>query len=600
MIRLQDLTGERGALREAYDSLRQHLVAVMLFSAAVNVLYLAPSLYMLQVYDRVLLSGSQITLFFLTVALFVALLVLALLDETRAGILARGAIRLERRLGPLVMRASLGEGNSPRPRMSIGLRDLDTVKQAAGGAPILALLDAPWAPIYLLVCFVIHPVIGGVVLIGCIVLAFLALANEQASRKGLEATIRDTQIAYSVLEGDQQAADAARALGMQSAIVARHTRERERLASAQTRLAFTGSRYSALIKFVRLFWQSLVLGAGALLAIDQLISPGQLIAGTVLATRAFAPIEQVVGSWRMLAQALVAMKSLRTLLDRPVDDVEPTRLPNPKGDLRLENVTVTLPGQDRPTVANVSLRIGPGEVIGVIGNSGAGKSTLARLAAGALTPDQGVVRIDGADMRQWDPELLGPHIGYLPQDVGLLTGTVADNISRLRRYLGQAMEELSPHIVQAAKAAGAHDMILKLRAGYDSPIGPGGRGVSAGQAQRIGLARAFFGAPSVLILDEPNAHLDNEGEAALVQALEGARKAGAAILVVSHRPGLLNITDKILVMRDGRAEMFGPRAEVFARMARAQGVRPAIAPGQNAPTPVATPPDADASSGMQA
>jgi ATP-binding cassette subfamily C protein len=300
-VRLKDVTGERGALREAYDSLGQHLGAVLLFSAAVNMLYLAPSLYMLQVYDRVLLSNSQMTLLFLTFALFLGLLVLALLDEARAGVLARGAIRLERRLAPLVMRAALEVGNGPRPRMSVGLRDLDTVKQAAGGAPILALLDAPWAPIYLIVCFVIHPVIGGVVLLGCGVLAMLALANEQASRSGLEATIRDTQMSYTVLEGDQQAADAARALGMQSAIVARHTRERDRVASAQTRLSITSSRYSALIKFVRLSCQSMVLGAGALLAIDQMISPGQLIAATVLATRAFAPIEQIVGSWRFFS-----------------------------------------------------------------------------------------------------------------------------------------------------------------------------------------------------------------------------------------------------------------------------------------------------------
>ena len=289
------------------------------------------------------------------------------------------------------------------------------------------------------------------------------------------------------------------------------------------------------------------------------------------------------------------MKSLRALLDRPDGETASTQLPAPRGDLRLENVSVTLPGQERPTIANLSLQIAAGEVIGVVGNSGAGKSTLARLAAGALTPDEGVVRIDGADIRQWDPELLGPHIGFLPQDAALVMGTVADNISRLRRYLGQPMAQLSGPIVQAAKTAGAHDMILKLRAGYESPIGPGGRGVSAGQAQRIGLARAFFGGPKVLILDEPNAHLDTDGEAALVQALEGARRAGAAILVVSHRLGLLNIADKILVLRDGRMEIFGPRTDVFARMARAQGVRPAIAPGA-----AATEAAALTSSGMQA
>ncbi|MBB4099238.1 type I secretion system permease/ATPase [Sphingomonas kyeonggiensis] len=557
---------------------RRHLLAVAVFSALLNLLYIAPTLYMLQVYDRVVPTRGLQTLAFLTLVLLFALATLALLDGIRARLLVRAGVQLDAALAPQILDATLGRPDLPVARQA--LREFDTMRATLSGAGVLALFDAPWVPIYILVCFLVHPWLGLVAILGCAVLPLIAWANERSTRKRLDRAQKIAALSYAHQDAALGSSDSIRALGMRRAMVARQLRQREAMLDAQTEAGFATGGYLTATKFVRLALQSLALGLGALLAVDNLISGGAIFAASFLIARALAPIEQLIGTWRAIVQAHQAYRSLSLLLDGTAEAGEPTRLPPPRGAVTLENVTVLNDARDGAVLNSVSLRIAPGEVVAVVGPSGAGKSTLVRTIAGALLPDHGTVRFDGASATDWEPEVLARYIGYLPQDFALFAGTVAENVARFSGELGEDRSAIDAAVIAAAEKVGADALIRRLPRGYEHALKLRGAGLSAGQAQRIALARAVYRDPPILILDEPNAHLDAEGDSALIAALGALKAEGRTILIVSHKLGILPVVDRILVLREGRVEMFGPRDEVLPkitppalRVARAAGAQ---------------------------
>jgi ATP-binding cassette subfamily C protein len=549
-------------LRAALSACRRHIGFVILFSACLNLLYLAPSLYMLQVYDRVLTSGGLLTLVYISLVLAASLLVLAFLDGTRMRLLLAMARRFERLLAPPVLLAALQrEGRSAAGSAHV-LREFDALRSAITGPPAVAAVDAPWAPVYIAVCFLIHPWIGALALVGGLALVAIAYVNHRAMHGALKTNEHAAGAMYGLQIADANHSDAARALGMQNALVARQMRLRSEMTDALNRSGATNAFYSASTRFARLFLQSASLGLGAYLALQQEISAGGIIAASILTARAFAPLELIVGAWRQFEQARQAYGIINEVLKTQETQRDYTALPAPRGVLAVENVAVRAPGGDRFLLTNVNFKAEAGDIVGVIGPSGAGKTTLMRIISGAWPPDAGAVRLDGAKLSDWDPERLGPYIGYLPQEVALFGGTVGQNICRF----AAASPETDAAIVEAAKAAGAHDMILALPRGYDTEIGASGRGLSAGQAQRVALARALFGDPVLLVLDEPNAHLDQDGESALIEALKQASARGVCSIVVAHRTGFMNIANKLMAVNAGRIEAFGPREQVLARL----------------------------------
>lgn len=551
-------------MRHAFALCRRHFVAAAGFSALVNLLYIVPTLYMLQVYDRVVPTQGLQTLLFLTLVLLFALATLSLLDRVRARLLVRAGVQLDATLAPLILDATLGRPDLPAARQA--LRDFDAMRATLTGPGILALFDAPWMPIYILACFLVHPWIGLVALLGSTVLPSIALIASRATRSRLEHAQAVAGTSYASQDALLGGADSIRALGMRRAMVSRQMRRREAMLTAQTEASFAGGGYLTATKFARLSLQSLALGLGALLAVDNRISGGAIFASSFLIARALAPIEQLIGTWRTTVQSRQSYRSLSALLSGADIHADATRLPPPKGRIALEGVTVLDDSRQTAIVNTVSLAIEPGEVVAIVGPSGAGKSTLVRVIAGALLPDRGIVRFDGADARDWDPERLAASVGYLPQDSVLFAGSVAENIARFAADTGADREEVDAAVVAAAERVGADALIRRLPDGYDHQLRLDGRGVSAGQAQRIALARAVYGDPAILVLDEPNAHLDAEGDAALVAALAELKAQGRTILIVSHKLGILPVVDKMLLLRDGRAELYGPRDEVLAKI----------------------------------
>jgi len=415
-------------------------------------------------------------------------------------------------------------------------------------------------------------------LVGGAILFALAILNERDSRPRLKRAIQSTNAAYSAQEGIAGQTEVVRALGMRQASINRQSAQREAATSQYADAQFNGGKYSGIIKFLRLTMQSLALGLAAYLAVKGEISPGAIIAASVLLSRAVAPIELLVGAWPNLTQARASWKTLTDLFVATAGVEHPrTALPAPAGKLALEGVTVRFPDTEAPQLRQVSLTLQPGQTLGVVGPSGSGKTTLARVIAGALAPTMGVVRLDGAEYDARDSDELARYIGYLPQNPSLFAGTIKDNISRFASALGASPAEVDARAVAAAQAAGAHDMILRLAHGYDTQLGPFGTGVSAGQGQRIALARALYGDPVLLVLDEPNSNLDQDGEVALMTAILAAAARGAAVVVIAHRAGVLSRVDRLVTMRDGVVQLEGPREDVLTRMratAPAVGARP--------------------------
>jgi PrtD family type I secretion system ABC transporter len=558
-------TSPSHAVAKAVQSLRSHVMLVVGFSAGINLLYLAPSLYMMQVYDRVLPTSGLLTLLMLSIVLLVAFAVMGSLDALRGRLLARASLRVERLAAEPIMRQVFAARRAQAGGHT-GIRDLDTLRNGLASPAMIGLLDIPWTPLFILICFVIHPAIGILAVAGAALIFALALINERSSRGAIQGLSQESSNFFAGHEADLGMAETMHALGAESAMTRRRIAARGALVEAQTQSAFGNANYSALTKAVRQVLQSAALGLGCYLAVEQQMSPGAIIAATILTARAFAPVEQIVGGWRQLGMALQAYRDLRQLLEGASDETERTPLPAPRGRIQLDHVSAAAPGGRVTVLEYVSFAAQPGEIVGIIGPSGAGKTTLARILANATQPMTGAIRIDGAKYSDWDPEALAKHIGYLPQRIDLFDGTISENISCFARLNGEPMDEVGPKVVDAARIAAAHEMILGLPEGYETRLGFNGAGVSPGQAQRIALARALYGDPRIVILDEPNSHLDSEGEAALVHALNALRSRGAACFIVAHRSGVVNALDKLVVLAGGRLIDFGPRADVITRL----------------------------------
>jgi ATP-binding cassette subfamily C protein len=556
-----------GPLAVALQACRRHFVSAAVFSALLNLLFIAPMLYMLQVYDRVVPTQGGVTLLFLTLVLVLSLGTLSLLDYVRSRLLVRASARLDRQLAGAILNATLARPEQGHQRIAKQVvREFDTLRQGLTGPGMISLFDAPWTPIYILISFLIHPYVGLLAAFGALVLLVLAWRNEVSTREPLQRANQAAGHAYASHEFSAASADVVRALGMRRAMVGRHLEERNVMMALQTGASFAASGWTALSKFFRLLLQSLALGMGAMLAIRNEISPGAIFASMFIVGRALAPIDQVIGAWKSIVQARGAYRTLQELFSQTPPDVAVTQLPAPTGRLQVEQVTVIKPTQDGAILNNISFNVDPGDVVGIVGPSGAGKSTLVRMLAGAGVPDRGSIRFDGAEQRDWDPERLAGYIGYMPQEAALFAGSIKDNITRFRSILGGDPRLIDSMAVDAAQLAGAHELILRLPGAYDYQLSLGGRGLSAGQAQKITLARALFAVPKYLILDEPNAHLDAEGDQQLVAALTELKKRGTTILLVAHRLSVLPVIDKLLVIKDGRLELYGPREEVMRRI----------------------------------
>ena len=568
-------------LAEALKACRTHFVWAAVFSALVNLLYLTPTLYMMQVYDRVVPTGGLTTLVLITVVALFALAALSGLDWLRGRLMLRAGLRLDRMLsGKVLSRVMDLQSKAPNTH---ALREFDNVRGAIGGQGMLALFDAPWTPIYLACCFLLHPLIGLLTLVGGLILFILAWLNERDTRPRLNRAIQSQNHAYSAQESIAGQSEVVRALGMRQSSIARQIDQRQHATAAQADAQLAGGRYSGAIKFLRLVMQSAALGLAAFLAVKGDITPGSIIAASVLLSRAVAPIELLVGVWPSLVQAVASWKTLTDLFAGTASvDRERTALPAPRGRLQVEGITVKFPDTEVPQLRTVAFALQPGQTLGIVGASGSGKTTLARVVAGAIKPQAGAIRLDGAEYDARDGDELARHIGYLPQVPSLFAGSIKDNISRFATATGVPQDVADASAVKAAMAAGAHELILRLPKGYDTVLGPFGQGLSAGQAQRVALARALYDEPVLLVLDEPNSNLDQEGEAALMQAILGAAARGAAVVVIAHRAGVLARVDRLLVMRDGVVQQEGPREEVLAKM-RATAGRPVTPTGQIQP-----------------
>jgi len=550
-------------LADALADCRQHFVAAAVFSLLINLLYLAPTIYMLQVYDRVVPTGGKTTLLFVTMALALALLTLSLLDMVRNRLLVRASQRIDALIVPRILRQMMATDSAAAGQ---AMRDFDSVRTAMATPAIAAIFDAPWTPVFLLVAFMLHFWIGILAIFASLLLVTVAWANQRATQKNMEIATAAMASAHNSQQAAATHGTTIKALGMTGAMVERQLGHR-RIGLANTIHAqFAGSRLTAISRFLRLFVQSAALGLGALLAIAGEISAGAIIASSVLLSRALQPIESIIGAWSSLAAARAAGQRLSRVLENLEEQRIHTALPQPQGVLSVEEVG--LRGRDgRTLLLNMNFKAEPGQILGIIGPSGSGKTTLGKILVGALQPTIGAVRLDGARLTDWDPDELGQHIGYMPQEPSLFEGTIKENIARFERgSTTDDARQIDEAVVSAAKEAGVHELILQLPQGYDSPLGLMGQGLSAGQAQRVALARALYGNPKLLVLDEPNAFLDQAGEAALVGAIGKARARGATVMVIAHRQGVLATVDRLLVLEDGRPKLIGPAKEVVARL----------------------------------
>ena len=541
---------------------RGYFVTAAIFSLGINLLYLAGPLYMLQVYDRVISSASEITLVMLTIALLMAFLALAGLDVVRARVLTRASIRLDQRIAARVVAAIIDRPANMTGARSQLLRDFDAFRQFVTGMGIHAIFDLPWAPICIAVIFVLHPALGAFALGSAILLIVMALINEWVVRRPITESNEAASRNYSFTEMSLRNTEVVRAMGMTDGLLKRWGRDRIRMIERQVVASDRAATLQSIIRFLRLSMQPIILGLGAYLVIERLATIGTMFAASILLGRALQPVEQIVGSWRNLVSARAAFLRVRELLAANPPREDGLLLPRPKGRLSVESLTFVPPLSSKPILRSVVFGIEPGEVLGIIGPSGAGKSTLARHIVGVLSPTAGAVRLDGADVAYWAGTSSGQHLGDLPQDIELFADTVAANISRFQ-------EGRDDEAILAARMVGVHDMILRLPAGYDTQVGDGGTTLSGGLRQRLGLARAVFGDPGLVVLDEPSSNLDVEGDAALADCIVQLKQRGTTVVIISHRPSTLGVVDKILVLRDGVAEMFGPRAEILTRLTRA-------------------------------
>ncbi len=547
-------------LTEALRALRPGLFVLAVFSFAINLLVLISPLYMMQVFDRVLSSGRVETLIFLTLIAGVLVLGLGALESVRGCALGRIGRWLERRLAPELIAASLRGALASKPIGSQALRDLGTMRGFLAGTAVSALLDAPWVPVFIAIIALLHPLLGLIALASAIALFAVAVANEQATRRPLMEAAGRSIATLQRVDAAVRNAEVVQAMGMRAGLLRRWSDLNEQVLMLQLQ---AGDRNAVLVgssKFLRLFAQIMILGCGAWLVLRGELSSGGMIAGSILLGRALGPVEQSIAAWKGLVSTRDARNRLRRLLERNQPPPKTMRLPAPIGRLSCQQVEFLPRGRTEPILRGVSFALDAGEGLGIVGPSAAGKSTLCKIVVGTWQPTRGHARLDGADIFHWDSDSLGRHIGYLPQDIELFAGTVGDNIARMQCTPDPEL------IVEAAQLAGVHEMILALPKGYDTEIGEGGTFLSGGQRQRIVVARALFGRPRFIVLDEPSTSLDSEGEEALVRAIFRAKAWGATVALVTHQPRILAPCEKLLVLRSGKVAAFGARDEVLAHL----------------------------------
>jgi ATP-binding cassette subfamily C protein len=532
-------------------ALRPEFLGVGLFSGVINVLMLTGSIYMLQVYDRVLSSRSIPTLIGISAIVLAAFVLQGVLDAIRMRMLSRIGGAFEEKLAPLAydMARTFPLRGARADQSMQGVRDVDIVRGFLGGLGPTAFFDMPFMPIFFVACFLLHPHLGVLALIGGVIIVGLTLWTERATKKVTLALTQAATERMTLLDSSRRNAEALQAMGMGGAFKRRWTAASEKCADIQVGLAKSSADLGSAAKIFRMAFQSAVLGYGAYLVIQQQMTPGAMIAASILTSRALAPIETAVAHWKGFVAAWQSFTRLNASLALVAETAPRTRLPAPRQGFAIDDLAVGVPGRPTPLVAGAAFALNAGQGLLIAGASGSGKSTLVRVLAGVWPALRGSVRIDGAALDQWDPEQLGEHVGYIPQDVELFEGTVAENIARFRP--GATDDD----VVAAAMAAGAHQMILKLPDGYGTRIGESGATLSGGQRQRVGLARALFGKPFILILDEPNSNLDQDGEAALAQAIAGAKERGAVVIVVSHKTSLLGVLDFVARVHEGRLQV---------------------------------------------
>ena len=566
-------TAKYPELAASFNDVKSYFIYAGLFSAAVNLLMLVPVIYMLQVYDRVVSSGSYSTLTMLTLLMVALTAALGGFEWVRSMILIAASNRIEKNLRRRVSDATFkralltgGAVSNSQP-----LSDLSSLRQFLTGNGLFAFFDAPWFPIYVFVMFMFHPLFGYAAIFAGIVMVALAYVTEKVTSKKLQDANTQSNWINNQVNGTLKNSEVIAAMGMADDLRHRQEKRFDQVLTLQTDASRSAGLLQSLSKTFRMVMQSLLLGLGALLALRQEISPGMMIAGSLLLGRALAPIDMLVGTWKGFTLARGQYDRLGQLLNQIPKDADTMSLPTPTGKLSAEQVMVVPPGSKNIVVRGVNMELNAGEALGIVGPSASGKSCLARALLGIWPTYSGKVRLDGADIFAWDRTELGPYIGYLPQDIELFDGSISENICRFG--------DVDPDkVVEAAKTAGVHDLILHLPQGYDTVIGGSGGILSGGQRQRIGLARAIYGSPKYLVLDEPNSNLDDQGERELVEAIRRIKSEGATVIIITHRTMVLQCVDKILVMRDGAASHFGPRDQVLAALAAPQDKKPALRP----------------------
>ncbi|WP_275545419.1 type I secretion system permease/ATPase [Pseudomonas sp. Marseille-Q0931] len=561
---------KENSLKVALKACKGSFISVGVFSFFVNALMLVPSFYMLQVYGRVVTSGSISTLVMLTLIMAVLMMTMGSLEWARSRVMVRVSTKLDVMLSRQVYRASFkraldsgGMDASAQP-----LNDLTGLRQFLTSNGLFAFFDAPWLPIYIGVMFLFHPWFGWLAIASAIILLLLAVANEKLTGKALAEANKQNIAASLYTTKNLRNAEVIESMGMLETLMAKWAQRQKKVLLLQSLASDSGGTVSSISKTFRTFVQSLVLGLGAYLAVKHELNPGLMIAGSILLGRALAPIDMIIGSWKGFTSARSQYARLNDILDEQLAEPERMSLPAPKGEVRVENLIISAPGSKAPIIRNVSFAAAAGSIVGVIGPSASGKSTLARALLGVWAPQHGVVRLDGADVNAWDKHELGPHVGYLPQDIELFEGSIGDNIARFG-------DLDAGKVVEAARIAGVHEMILQLPDGYDTVIGADGVNLSGGQRQRIGLARALYGDPRLIVLDEPNSNLDEVGERALAAALKILKARGATVFVITHRTSILDQLERLLVLRDGAIALYGPRELVVAELNKQQNAQAA-------------------------
>jgi len=558
-MKIPDIFNRNELTRTLWDFRFEFMVAG-LFSMVANLLMLAPTLYMLQVYDRVLVSQNTGTLLVVSIITLFFLVVLSFSEWARSKLLVRSGIRMDQMISRKLFHASYEAHLNPAvTNPSRAFADLTELRQFLTGNGIFAFFDAPWAPIYIAVLFLLHPWLGVMALGFAAVQSVLAWWGSQATKPAQAQASKSQQEVSGYLQSKFRNAEVIESMGMVKHLYRRWSERNAKAMGANLNAQDVAGRVTAWSKFVRYTQQSLALGGGALLVIHGELSPGAMIAANVLMTRALAPIDLMVGTWSGFLNARDAFNRLSELLEaHPMRDI-PAMGIAPKGDVVLKDVVAFAPGRETPILQGVSAIMPPGTVTVVLGASGSGKSTLARVLLGIWPHSAGQVLLDGQAIGKWNRMELGPHVGYLPQDIELFDGTIAENIAR-------AGNVESEKVIEAAEAAGLHAMILRFPKGYDTPMGEAGGLLSGGQRQRIGLARAMYGMPELVVLDEPNANLDDEGEAALVRAVQGLKAQGKTVVLISHRPGIVSVADRLLILQNGTVQASGPRDGVLAAL----------------------------------